>query len=123
MMQGMFSSERCPIRNGSSDTAVSALPGTSRHHWGTDMDIWDAAAGGDGYRLSLTAAGMAQGVFEDVTHWLDARTAADDAEGFFNPTIRTEEASRPNPGISYRPVAPICDPRLSESLMPLVWVT
>ena len=39
----------------------SALPGTSRHHWGTDMDIWDAAAVGDGYRLSLTAAEYGSG--------------------------------------------------------------
>ena len=26
----------------------SALPGTSRHHWGTDLDIWDAAAVSEG---------------------------------------------------------------------------
>jgi LAS superfamily LD-carboxypeptidase LdcB len=31
----------------------SALPGTSRHHWGTDLDVFDAAALPDGYRLQL----------------------------------------------------------------------
>ena len=52
----------------------SALPGTSRHHWGTDMDIWDAAAVDDGFRLSLTAAEYGPGgVFEGMTQWLDAR--------------------------------------------------
>ena len=31
----------------------SALPGTSRHHWGTDLDIWDAAAVDADYALRL----------------------------------------------------------------------
>ena len=85
----------------------SALPGTSRHHWGTDMDIWDAAAVGDGYRLSLTATEYGPGgVFEGVTQWLDARMAADDAEGFFKPYDRDRGGVAPEPWhISYRPVA------------------
>jgi hypothetical protein len=32
----------------------SALPGTSRHHWGTDLDIWDAAAVSNTYRPTLS---------------------------------------------------------------------
>ncbi len=31
----------------------SALPGASRHHWGTDMDVWDRAAVPAGYDLRL----------------------------------------------------------------------
>ena len=31
----------------------SALPGTSRHHWGTDLDIWDASTVDEDYRLQL----------------------------------------------------------------------
>ena len=100
----------------------SALPGTSRHHWGTDMDIWDAAAVGDGYRLSLTAAEYGSGgVFEEVTQWLDARMAADDAEGFFKPYDQDRGGIAPEPWhISYRPVAEQYTTRVSlESLMPL----
>ncbi|MFL0810980.1 MAG: M15 family metallopeptidase [Agarilytica sp.] len=31
----------------------SALPGASRHHWGSDFDVYDASAIGDDYRLQL----------------------------------------------------------------------
>ena len=85
----------------------SALPGTSRHHWGTDLDIWDAAAVDPDYRLSLTGAEYGPGgVFEEMTQWLDARIAADDAEGFFKPYDRDRGGVAPEPWhISYRPVA------------------
>ena len=86
------------------------------------MDIWDAAAVGDGYRLSLTAAEYGSGgVFEEVTHWLDARMAADDAEGFFKPYDQDRGGIAPEPWhISYRPVAEQYTTRVSlESLMPL----
>jgi LAS superfamily LD-carboxypeptidase LdcB len=29
----------------------SALPGASRHHWGTDLDVYDAAATPEGYEI------------------------------------------------------------------------
>ena len=85
----------------------SALPGTSRHHWGTDLDIWDAAAVDPNYTLSLTGAEYGPGgVFEEMTQWLDARIAADDAEGFFKPYDRDRGGVAPEPWhISYRPVA------------------
>jgi hypothetical protein len=31
----------------------SALPGASRHHWGTDLDVYDLAARPDGYEIEL----------------------------------------------------------------------
>ena len=34
----------------------SALPGASRHHWGTDLDLIDRQATAAGYRVQLTAA-------------------------------------------------------------------
>jgi LAS superfamily LD-carboxypeptidase LdcB len=86
------------------------------------MDIWDAAAVGDGYRLSLTAAEYGSGgVFEEVTQWLDARMAADDAEGFFKPYDRDRGGIAPEPWhISFRPVAEQYANRVSlEWLMPL----
>ena len=100
----------------------SALPGTSRHHWGTDLDIWDAAAVDPDYRLSLTSAEYGPGgVFEEMTQWLDARIAADDAEGFFKPYDRDRGGVAPEPWhISYRPVAGNYPALVAlESLMPL----
>ncbi len=34
--------------------AWSAIPGASRHHWGTDMDVYDKASFKDGKKLQLT---------------------------------------------------------------------
>src|SRR5690349_645982 len=34
----------------------SALPGASRHHWGTDFDVRDACAMPDGYKLQVVPA-------------------------------------------------------------------
>src|ERR1041385_5094223 len=34
----------------------SALPGASRHHWGTDLDVYDAAAKPEGYEIELIPA-------------------------------------------------------------------
>lgn len=50
----------------------SALPGASRHHWGTDFDVYDAGAVAAGYRLQLThAETAADGVFADFYLWLE----------------------------------------------------
>ena len=49
----------------------SALPGCSRHHWGTDMDIWDAAAVPADYQLKLIASEYDPGApFYDLSCWL-----------------------------------------------------
>ena len=32
----------------------SAIPGSSRHHWGTDLDVYDAAAVTPDYQVQLT---------------------------------------------------------------------
>jgi LAS superfamily LD-carboxypeptidase LdcB len=50
----------------------SALPGGSRHHWGTDIDVIDAAAMPPGYEVQLLPAEYASnGVFARLTAWLD----------------------------------------------------
>jgi LAS superfamily LD-carboxypeptidase LdcB len=50
----------------------SALPGGSRHHWGTDIDVIDAAAQPAGYEVQLLPAEYApSGVFARLTAWLD----------------------------------------------------
>jgi len=51
----------------------SALPGGSRHHWGTDCDVIDAAALPQGYRVQLVPEEYVPGgVFARLTPWLRA---------------------------------------------------
>ncbi|WP_043317490.1 M15 family metallopeptidase [Microbulbifer sp. HZ11] len=64
----------------------SALPGASRHHWGTDFDVIDAAAVEEGYRVQLTPEEVADdGVFGPFHRWLDERIAAGESRGLFRP--------------------------------------
>ena len=62
----------------------SAIPGCSRHHWGTDIDVYDRAAVEPAYQLQLTAA-EASGVFAPLHEWLDDRIASDRAYQFYRP--------------------------------------
>ena len=49
----------------------SAIPGGSRHHWGTDIDVIDAAAMPPGYQVQLLPAEYADGgVFARLAAWL-----------------------------------------------------
>lgn len=64
----------------------SALPGASRHHWGTDFDIIDAAAMPADYQLQLTVAEtQAGGVFAPFYRWLDGWLQAHPDTGFVRP--------------------------------------
>ncbi|HEX7374870.1 MAG TPA: M15 family metallopeptidase [Steroidobacteraceae bacterium] len=50
----------------------SAIPGGSRHHWGSDIDVIDAAAMPSGYEVQLVPSEYVPGgVFERLTAWLD----------------------------------------------------
>lgn len=61
----------------------SALPGASRHHWGTDLDLIDANAIQPGYRVQLTAAEFSiNGPFARLAEWLESHAAR---FGFFRP--------------------------------------
>jgi LAS superfamily LD-carboxypeptidase LdcB len=61
----------------------SALPGASRHHWGTDLDLIDRAAIAPGYRVQLVAEEYAAaGPFAALAAWLEAHAAR---FGFFRP--------------------------------------
>jgi LAS superfamily LD-carboxypeptidase LdcB len=61
----------------------SALPGASRHHWGTDFDVRDARAMPPGYKLRVVPEEyLAGGIFHRLTAWLDANMHV---YGFFRP--------------------------------------
>jgi LAS superfamily LD-carboxypeptidase LdcB len=84
--------------------AWSALPGASRHHWGTDFDVIDRAAIMPEYRVQLEPAEYATGgVFAKLTTWLDAHMHA---FGFFRPYVRDLGGVKPEPWhLSYAPAA------------------
>jgi LAS superfamily LD-carboxypeptidase LdcB len=82
----------------------SALPGCSRHHWGTDMDIWDAAAVPLDYVLQLTPDEYQQGgPFYSLSCWLDEHA---EVFGFVRPYEIDRGGVAPEPWhLSYYPVA------------------
>ena len=101
----------------------SALPGTSRHHWGTDLDIWDASTVDEDYRLLLVPSEYGpSGPFCDMTHWLDDLMAADDAEGFYKPYAVDRGGIAPEAWhISYRPAALKYQDAVSAELLIPLW--
>jgi LAS superfamily LD-carboxypeptidase LdcB len=73
----------------------SALPGASRHHWGTDFDAYDAAAIPPGYEVQLSPGEFAPGgVFARLNDWLDANA---EAHGFFRPYTAYRGGVQPEP--------------------------
>jgi LAS superfamily LD-carboxypeptidase LdcB len=82
----------------------SALPGASRHHWGTDFDVMDASALPSGYKLQVVPAEYQPGgPFERLTSWLDVHMHA---FGFFRPYTTDRGGVAPEPWhLSYAPVA------------------
>ncbi|MEY4762814.1 MAG: hypothetical protein RLZZ200_2670 [Pseudomonadota bacterium] len=73
----------------------SALPGASRHHWGTDLDVIDAAAVPAGHVVQLTPEEFApDGPFAVLDTWL-ARHAA--AYGFYRPYAHDRGGVQPEP--------------------------
>ena len=101
----------------------SALPGTSRHPWGTDLDIWDAAAVEPDYALRLSPAEyVADGVFSAMTQWMDELIGADDAEGFYKPYAIDGGGVAPEAWhISYRPIASRYRRLLSPDTLLSLW--
>jgi LAS superfamily LD-carboxypeptidase LdcB len=82
----------------------SALPGASRHHWGSDVDVIDAAALPAGARAQLTPAEFAPGgCFQRLSGWLDSNMGR---FGFFRPYATDRGGVRPEPWhLSYAPVS------------------
>ena len=82
----------------------SAVPGASRHHWGSEIDIYDRAALPEGYRVKLLPEEyMRGGVFERLAQWLDENLERFE---FFRPYDEDRGGVYPEPWhISYAPVA------------------
>ena len=85
----------------------SALPGASRHHWGTDMDIYDAGAVAGDYSLQLIPEEYrGSGPFAPLLNWLREYLKLPEAPEFFFPYTRDTGGVKPEPWhLSYAPVA------------------
>jgi LAS superfamily LD-carboxypeptidase LdcB len=85
----------------------SALPGTSRHHWGTDVDVYDRAAVPDDYCPQLmTNEYMDNGPFAPMSQWLKEFLDKADSPAFMLPYIEDNNGIKPEPWhLSYLPVA------------------
>jgi len=94
----------------------SALPGASRHHWGTDLDLIDGKAAGTGYRVQLTAAEFAApGPFAPLAQWLETNAPR---FGFFRPYRGVLSGVRPEPWhFSFAPVAEPARRALSAGML------
>ena len=82
----------------------SALPGASRHHWGSDIDVADGRAAAAGYEPKLEVSEYRRGgPFAALNAWLDDNLRR---FGFFRPYARRGRGVQPEPWhISYAPVA------------------
>ncbi len=85
----------------------STLPGGSRHHWGTDLDVYDASALPDGYALQLTTAECeGEGPFNRFHCWLSERIALGESQGFYRPYAQDFGGIAPEPWhLSFAPLA------------------
>jgi LAS superfamily LD-carboxypeptidase LdcB len=73
----------------------SAPPGASRHHWGSDLDVYDRAALPPGQRLQLVPAEYAEtGPFAVLTAWLNANMHR---FGFYRPYTTDRGGVQPEP--------------------------
>lgn len=101
----------------------SALPGASRHHWGTDMDVYDGAAVSSDYRVQLTPSEVeGHGPFAPLHRWLDEQFRGGNAEDFFRPYGCDRGGVAPERWhLSYAPLAARCQAALMPSLLAQAW--
>lgn len=82
----------------------SAIPGGSRHHWGSDVDVIDRAAVPADYKVQLVPQEYApDGVFARLSQWLQTHMSR---FGFFRPYRNDRGGVAPEPWhLSYAPVS------------------
>ncbi len=82
----------------------SALPGASRHHWGSDVDVADGRAIAAGYEPRLEAGEYRRGgPFAALSAWLGDHMRR---YGFYRPYTRAGRGVQPEPWhLSYAPVS------------------
>jgi len=94
----------------------SALPGASRHHWGSDVDVADGKAMASGYAPKLELDEYRRGgPFAALSAWLGANMRR---FGFYRPYTRRGRGVQPEPWhLSYAPVAKPALAKMSVRLL------
>jgi LAS superfamily LD-carboxypeptidase LdcB len=97
----------------------SALPGASRHHWGTDVDLVDGNVSAAGYPDPLTRAAFAPGgPFAPLDEWLDGNAPR---FGFFRPFKGVRSGVQAEPWhLSFAPIAEQARQALSPAVLQAV---
>ena len=82
----------------------SALPGASRHHWGSEIDVVEGRAVKEGYEARLERPEfMRGGRFAALSRWLAGNMRR---YGFYRPYTRAGRGVQPEPWhLSFAPVA------------------
>ena len=94
----------------------SALPGASRHHWGSDIDVADGNVMAAGYEPKLEVSEYRRGgPFHALSNWLGDNMRR---FGFFRPYVRRGRGVQPEPWhLSYAPVARTALSRMTTRLL------
>ncbi|MBF1995034.1 M15 family metallopeptidase [Serratia symbiotica] len=98
----------------------SALPGASRHHWGSDLDVYDPSLLPEGQKLQLEPWEYEQGGnFHPLDQWLTAHMAE---FGFYRPFSTAGNGVAVEPWhLSYRPLARKAEHLLTPARLLLAW--
>ncbi len=101
----------------------SAIPGTSRHHWGTDLDVYDASAVPSDYKVQLSVAEVsAGGPFDALHNWLDECMDAGESHGFYRPYATDRGGVAPERWhLSYAPLSVGCAGNLNPDTLLACW--
>jgi LAS superfamily LD-carboxypeptidase LdcB len=96
--------ELTPLQRVDAILLWSALPGASRHHWGTDIDVIDRQATAPDYKVQLTPEEFAAGgPYAALAEWMERNAAR---FGFFRPFRGVLSGVQPEPWhFSFAPVA------------------
>lgn len=63
----------------------SAIPGLSRHHWGTDIDIFDSSKMEKSQLKLIASEYEADGPCSELSQWLNENIQSQSSFGFFKP--------------------------------------
>lgn len=98
----------------------SALPGASRHHWGSDLDIYDPGRLPADQALRLEPAEyLPGGYFADLSAWLDQHMAV---YGFYRPYGHYRGGVAIEPWhLSYRPLSQLAERLLTPAMLLASW--
>ena len=100
----------------------SAMPGASRHHWGSDIDVIDRSTLAPGAAIELVpAAYRDDGPHAGLSVWLSENMAS---FGFFRPYVSERTGVSPEPWhLSYAPISVPALRQLTPSVLREAWRT